>query len=65
MWKSALVVLLEKVMGKRIIEADGEYASIQAASLVRMFGDLGVLEQLPTAERESLEASAAVAPRCV
>lgn len=54
--------LLEQVMGRPIVDADVVYRGMEAASLLRTFADLGVLDRLPRQRREELEAAVAACP---
>jgi uncharacterized glyoxalase superfamily metalloenzyme YdcJ len=53
---------LESVMGKKIINTDSAYAGIHAKALLQTYTDLGLLNQLTTAERTTLESTALQAP---
>lgn len=54
--------MLEDILGRSIIEADGVYAGLQAHSILETFEALGLIERLNPGERASLEAAAAALP---
>lgn len=49
---------LEEIMGKRIIDTDAAYASVEARSRLDTCDALGILSKVPTPERERLERAA-------
>ena len=49
---------LEAVLGYPIISTDEQYDAIEAASLVEMYGKLGLLERLPAGQRGEWEMAA-------
>lgn len=51
--------LLEEVMGKRLIDTDAAYASVDARSRLAVYEALGLLERIEHEERTRLELSAA------
>ncbi|MEQ8317412.1 MAG: DUF1338 family protein [Phycisphaerales bacterium] len=52
---------LEEIMGKRLIDTDAAYASVDARSRLATYEALGVLERLGPHERERLDRAAAIA----
>lgn len=51
---------LEEIMGKRIVDTDAAYAAVDARSRLETYEALGLLAQLPAAERTRLERAAGV-----
>lgn len=49
---------LEEVLGRKIIDANAEYAAVHAKSLLETYGQLGLQEKLPAGERAELESQA-------
>lgn len=54
--------MLEEIMGRTIVDAEAVYRGLVAESVLRTYRDLGVLERVSAADRESLEAAAARVP---
>lgn len=55
--------MLEEILGKRIIDADGVYAGVQARSMLETYAALGVSGLLSAAALSELEKSAEAADR--
>lgn len=53
---------LEEIMGKRIIDTDAAYASVDARSRLETYDALGLLPKLTASERTRLERAAGVGP---
>ncbi len=51
--------MLEEVLGRAIVDANGAYASVHAQSVRGMYADLGLWEQVPAAERSAIERACA------
>ena len=49
---------LEEVLGRKIIDANAEYAAVHAKSLLETYGQIGLLETLTAGERAELESQA-------
>lgn len=49
---------LEEIMGKRIIDTDAAYASVDARSRIETYDALGILSKVPPSERQRLERAA-------
>lgn len=56
---------LEEIMGKKIIDAERTYQGLEAASKLRTFAALGLLDMLPAATRSQLESAAGAIPESV
>lgn len=54
--------MLEEALGCPIIDADAVYRGLQAASLLHTYEELGLLDQLPQVQRETLRSEAAALP---
>ena len=54
--------MLETIMGMKIVDSDKAYHGLQSQSLLNLYAQLDVLDQLPASHRAQLIASAAYAP---
>jgi uncharacterized glyoxalase superfamily metalloenzyme YdcJ len=50
---------LETILGRKIVDANVTYAGLQAESVLQVYSELGLLGQLPAAEKAELEKAAA------
>ncbi|MBA4147949.1 MAG: VOC family protein [Verrucomicrobia bacterium] len=53
---------LEEVMGRKVIVSNLTYRGLQAGSILESYGDLGVIEQIPSEEQSQLREAAAACP---
>ncbi len=50
---------LEAILGRKIVDANITYAGVEAESLLRTYGELGLLDQLPANRKSELERAVA------
>ena len=51
---------LEEIMGRKIVDAEAVYRGMEAASVLKVYGELGVLERAASGRVAELRAAAAV-----
>jgi uncharacterized glyoxalase superfamily metalloenzyme YdcJ len=54
--------MLEEILGKKIVDADGVYRGLEADSLLETYRELGLLDRLDAGRRAELEAAVAACP---
>jgi uncharacterized glyoxalase superfamily metalloenzyme YdcJ len=49
---------LEAIMGRKIVDANGVYAAVEARSILETLGALGILDTVPAGDRQALQKAA-------